>query len=94
MLRKKKDIEYIRRLEQLVLEAKDWHNRIDALLRRIDLEYANGRVLLLEDLTDNVVNRLMELARDDRTIVLHSKDGHVIEITDKLEAPKKRKNLF
>lgn len=92
MLRKNKD--YIKRLEQLVLEAKDWHGRIDALLKRLDLEYANGKVLLLEDITDNVVNRLMELARDDRTIVLRSKDGHVIEIHDKVDEPKKRKNLF
>lgn len=64
------------------------------LLKRIDDAHRNGKVLLLEDLTENLVTQLMSLSRDDRTIVLFSKDGHRIEIREKQEEVKKRKNLF
>lgn len=65
------------------------------LLERIDDAHRNGKVLLLEDMTESLVNQLIALARDDKTIILYSKDGHRIEIHEKDESqPKRKRNLF
>lgn len=89
MLRKKKDI-----IEQQKKELAHLQQQCIALLERIDSAHRNGKVLLLEDLDEVLVNQLMELARDDRTIILFTRDGKRIEIHDKVDEPKRRKSLF
>ena len=82
--------EKIKELERLVNESK-------SLIETINTYHANGKVLLLEDLTEVVVSKLQSLCNDDNVIILHSKDGHRIEIakkqTDNL-ASNKKKSLF
>lgn len=81
-------------LRKLLTELQSYTVACTDLMKRVDDAHRNGKVLLLEDLTENVVNQLIALARDDKTIVLFSKDGHRIEIKEKQEEVKKRKNLF
>lgn len=84
-----------KKLQKMIDELRSYYVSVENLVKRADDSYRNGRVLLLEDLTENVVSRLVEFAQDDRTIILFSKDGHKIEIHEKEELqPKKRKNLF
>lgn len=83
-----------KKLQKMIDELKSYYVSCDNLLKRVDDAHRNGKVLLLEDITENVVSQLMALARDDRTIVIFSKDGHRVEIHEKVDAPKKRKNLF
>lgn len=84
-----------KKLQKMLDEIKSYYASVDSIIKRIDDSYRNGRILLLEDLTENVVSKLVEFAQDDRTIILFSKDGHKIVIAEK-EAEKlpKRKNLF
>ena len=89
MLRKNKDY-----IEQQKKELAHLQQQCIALLDRIDSAHRNGKVLLLEDLDEVVVNQLMELARDDRTIILFTRDGKRIEIHEKEEKITKRKSLF
>lgn len=83
-----------KKLQKMIEDLKSYYVSVDNLVKRVDDAHRNGKVLLLEDITENVVSQLMALARDDRTIVIFSKDGHRVEIHEKVDAPKKRKNLF
>lgn len=79
--------EKLHRLEQLL-------DQNTKLIETIQQYHNNGKVLLLEDMTEVLVSKLQSLANDDKTIVIYSKDGHRIEIREKDTNLQKRKNYF
>lgn len=91
----RKNKELLQKIEQKQKELLHLQNQCITLLERIDDAHRNGKIVLLEDLDENVINKFMDLARDDRTIIFFSKNGNRIEIHEKEEEKlKKRKNLF
>ena len=84
-----------KKLQKMIDELRSYYVSVENLVKRADDAYRNGKVLLCSDLVEEVVKQLMELARDDRTVVIFTLDGKRIEIHEKEpEKLQKRKNLF
>lgn len=81
-------------LDNKIKHLEELTEKCSSLIETITQYHNNGKVLVLEDMTEALFEKLQDLAKDDRTIIIFSKDGHRIEIHEKDGSLAKKKVYF